>query len=186
LKIIQLHSQEKQLIEKAAKQNSDAQQKIYELYAPKMLQVCRQYTHDSQLAEDLMISAFLKVFTHLKNFEHKGSFEGWIRKIVVNVCISEFRKNNPVISLEDSFELSNHSTENLENTGETDLQKLIDALPTGYKIVFNLFAIEGYSHAEIAKRLDISESTSKSQLFKARKWLQAHYLKQNNQAHGNK
>lgn len=172
LKVIDLHSDEKNLIKEAAAGNRHAQQRIYTRNAPKMLGVCRQYIKDLHLAEDVMITAFMKVFTNLKNFEHKGSFEGWIRRIMVNECISYLRVQKKVGFLEDEY-YKEESFNNIEsNLSVDDIQSLIDNLPEGYKMVFNLYCIEGYKHQEIAKMLDISEGTSKSQLSHARKMLQ--------------
>ena len=137
-------------------------------------------------AEDLLLQGFLKVFTNLHKFKHEGSFEGWIRRIMVNTCISYLRKKNLVDLSDEEYVFNDAATENLENTSVEDIQKLIDKLPEGYKVVFNLFAIEGYKHSEIAEKLCISESTSKSQLFKARKLLQTNYNKMNKTIHENK
>lgn len=168
----------------AANNNRHAQQKIYQKYASKMLGVCRQYTKDLHHAEDLMISAFMKVFTNLKRFEHKGSFEGWIRRIMVNECISYLRAQKKVSFLEDTY-YKEESFNNIEsNLSLDDLQALIDALPDGYKMVFNLYAIEGYKHQEIGELLGISESTSKSQLHHARKLLQEQVNKLKNYSNG--
>lgn len=178
-----MHTQEKLLIKKAMDNNREAQKELFERFSPKMLGVCRQYVKDLFHAEDLMLQGFLKVFTHLKNFEHKGSFEGWIRKIMVNTCITFLRKKNKLDFYEDADVFQTETTENLENTAVEDLQKLIDLLPDGYKVVFNLYAIEGFKHSEIAEKLGITESTSKSQLFKARKLVQDNYYKMNTTAH---
>ena len=186
MKIIPLHNIEQQLIKKAIQQNREAQQQLFAKFSPKMLGVCRQYVKDMHHAEDLMLSGFLKVFTNLEKFKHEGSFEGWIRRIMVNTCISYLRKKNPVQLTDEDFVFNEQATENLEATGVEDLQKLIDGLPNGYKMVFNLYAIEGFKHAEIAKELQISESTSKSQLFKARKWLQEGYVQLNKTVHGDR
>ena len=186
MKIIPLHNQTNQLIADAIKQKREAQQELFALYAPKMLGVCRQYVKDVHHAEDLMLSGFLKVFTNLSQFKNEGSFEGWIRRIIVNTCISYLRKKNPVQLSDEEYVFNKEATNSLENTELEDIQKLIDALPTGYKMVFNLYAIEGYKHAEIAKELNITESTSKSQLFKARKWLQAQYVRMNTTVNGDK
>ena len=137
-----------------------------------MLSVCRQYIKDIQLAEDVMITAFMKVFTNLKNFEHKGSFEGWIRRIMVNECISYLRVQKKVKFAEDEFFVEESFNEIDSQFTVEQIQYLIDALPDGYKMVFNLYAIEGYKHNEIAKMLGINEGTSKSQLSHARKMLQ--------------
>ena len=178
-----MHTKEDLLIKKAMENNREAQKEIFERFSPKMLGVCRQYVKDIFHAEDLMLQGFLKVFTNLKSFENKGSFEGWIRKIMVNTCITFLRKKNELDFYEDADSFQSETTENLENTTVEDLQKLIDLLPDGYKVVFNLYAIEGYKHNEIAEKLGITESTSKSQLFKARKLLQENYYKMNTAAH---
>jgi len=186
LKIIPLHSQQRRIIKNAIQQDREAQQQLFTQFSPKMLGVCRQYVKDVHHAEELMLSGFLKVFTHLSKFKHEGSFEGWIRKIMVNTCISYLRKKNPIQLTDEEYVFHEHAVENLEATGVEDIQKLIDGLPSGYKMVFNLYAIEGYKHAEIATELQITESTSKSQLFKARKWLQAGYVQLNNIENGDK
>jgi RNA polymerase sigma-70 factor (ECF subfamily) len=151
-----------------------------------MLGICRQYVKDLQHAEDLLLSGFLKVFTNLSQFKHEGSFEGWIRRIMVNTCISHLRKKNLVVLADDDFIFNDAATDSLENTSVEDIQNLIDKLPEGYKIVFNLFAIEGFKHSEIAVKLGVSESTSKTQLFRARKLLQENYIKMNKTIHEKK
>lgn len=138
-----------------------------------MLGVCRQYIKDLQFAEDVMVNGFVKVFKHLGDFKHEGSFEGWIRRIMIRESISYLRKRQFVVFDDTLFE--NHSQEHTSISTKMDvehIQRLIDQLPEGYKMVFILYAVEGYKHAEIATMLEISESTSKSQLFKARRWLQ--------------
>ena len=185
MKIINLHNKQKSLIKKAIDNNREAQQQLFEQHSPKMLGVCRQYVKDLHHAEDLLLQGFLKVFTNLDKFKHEGSFEGWIRRIMVNTCISYLRKKNVINLSDEEYVFNDAATENLENTSVEDIQKLIDLLPEGYKMVFNLFAIEGYKHIEIAEKLEISVSTSKSQLFKARKLLQQNYYKMNKTIHEN-
>lgn len=172
MKIIHLHQEETKIIKLAVENNRQAQQQIYSKFSSKMLSVCRQYIKDIQLAEDVMITAFMKVFTNLKNFEHKGSFEGWIRRIMVNECISYLRVQKKVKFAEDEFFVEESFNEIDSQFTVEQIQYLIDALPDGYKMVFNLYAIEGYRHNEIAKMLGINEGTSKSQLSHARKMLQ--------------
>ena len=172
MKIIQLHQEETKIIKLAVENNRQAQQQIYSRFSPKMLSVCRQYIKDIQLAEDVMITAFMKVFTNLNKFEHKGSFEGWIRRIMVNECISYLRVQKKVRFAEDEFFIEESFNEIDSQFTIDQIQFLIDALPDGYKMVFNLYAIEGYKHNEIAKMLGINEGTSKSQLSHARKMLQ--------------
>ncbi len=180
MKIISIYKNEKQLIKKAAAGNCEAQKRIYEKYAPKMLGVCRRYVKDLQFAEDVMIGAFLKVFTHLDTFKFKGSFEGWIRKIMVRESISFIRKQQFVVYDEELYERNADRTNTLSSELDVEhIQLLIDALPEGYKMVFVLYVVEGYKHDEIAALLQISENTSKSQLFKARKTLQKKLKKQN-------
>jgi RNA polymerase sigma-70 factor (ECF subfamily) len=179
LKVIALHKTTSSLLAKAVKKDREAQQQIFELYAPKMLGVCRQYVKDMHHAEEMMLSGFLKVFTHLAKFKNEGSFEGWIRKIMVNTCLTHLKKKRVFEYTDDEYQFVESATDNLEGTHVEDIQRLIDGLPEGYKVVFNLYAIEGYKHAEIADRLGISISTSKSQLFKARKLLQTNYVKLN-------
>ncbi|RNC91740.1 MAG: RNA polymerase sigma factor [Allomuricauda sp.] len=173
MKIVSFYSNERQLIKKAIAGNRSAQKTIYERFSPKMLSVCRQYIKDIHFAEDVMVNGFVKVFKNLEAFEHRGSFEGWVRKIMVRESISYLRKSQFVVYDDALFEAN--AAQQLEETSIVDvehIQQLIDALPEGYKMVFVLYAVEGYKHHEIATMLDISEGTSKSQLFKARKMLQ--------------
>ncbi len=172
MKIIHLHQEEAEIIKLAVENNRQAQQQIYSRFSSKMLSVCRQYIKDIQLAEDVMITAFMKVFTNLNKFENKGSFEGWIRRIMVNECISYLRVQKKVKFTEDEIYVEESFNAIDIQFSIDQIQFLIDALPDGYKMVFNLYAIEGYKHNEIAKMLGINEGTSKSQLSHARKMLQ--------------
>ena len=184
MKVINLHQEEKNLIELAVENNRHAQQQIYTRFSPKMLSVCRQYIKDIHQAEDVMITAFMKVFVNLKNFESKGSFEGWIRRIMVNESISFIRAQKKVSFLEDEY-YKEEGFNNIEsNLSLEDIQSLIDRLPEGYKMIFNLYAIEGYKHKEIAEMLGINEGTSKSQLSHARKMLQELINKRKNYDNG--
>lgn len=174
MKVIQLFKNEKQLIKKAATQHRDAQQQLYTQYAPKMLGVCRRYIKDLQFAEDVMLKGFMKVFSNLDRFKFEGSFEGWIRRIMVNEAITFLRSQKKIMYTEELITYEKQSVDSVHAGLDAEyIQELIDRLPEGYKMVFVLFAIEGYKHQEIANMLDISESTSKSQLFKARKMLQS-------------
>lgn len=149
-----------------------------------MLSVCRQYVKDIQHAEDLMITAFMKVFSNLKNFENKGSFEGWIRRIMINECLSYIRVNKKVSFLDDEY-VQDPGFNNIESgLSVDDIQFVIDSLPDGYRMIFNLYAIEGYKHKEIADMLGINEGTSKSQLSHARKMLQEQITKLKNYHNG--
>lgn len=172
MKVINLYQEESETIRLAVESNRQAQQKIYTQFSPKMLSVCRQYIKDIHQAEDVMITAFMKVFVNLRNFEQKGSFEGWIRRIMVNECISFIRVQKKVKYLEDEVYYEENFNPIESQFSVENIQFLIDGLPDGYKMVFNLYAIEGYKHQEIATMLGINEGTSKSQLSHARKMLQ--------------
>ena len=158
-----------------------AQHEVYRMLSGKMLSVCRQYINDIHYAEDVMITAFLKVFTIINKYEGKGSFEGWVRRIMINESISFLRAQKKLTYLDDVVVSSEDETE--EYYGDLsleDIQILIDNLPEGCRMVFNLFALEGLKHHEIAQMLQINEGTSKSQLSLARKLLknQLNNLKQ--------
>lgn len=173
LKVIQLHKNQNQLIKKAIQNQREAQQTLYDWHAPKMLSVCRYYIKDVQHAEEVMLNGFFKVFTQLKSFENKGSFEGWIRRIMVRESISFLRQKKQIVFSEvekETGDISSISSD--DNFAVEDIQMLIDNLPEGYRMVFVMYAVEGYKHHEIADMLKISEGTSKSQLYKARQLLQ--------------
>jgi RNA polymerase sigma-70 factor (ECF subfamily) len=171
LKVINLHQDENKIIALAVVNNRQAQQCIYSKYSSKMLSVCRQYIKDLQLAEDAMITAFMKVFVNLGRFENKGSFEGWIRRTMINECISFIRVEKKIHFIEDTVCYEEMDQETDMQFSVEDIQSLIDSLPDGYKIVFNLFVVEGYKHKEIAVMLGINEGTSKSQFSHARRIL---------------
>ncbi|MBT8252655.1 MAG: RNA polymerase sigma factor [Flavobacteriaceae bacterium] len=172
MKVIPLYKNETELIKRAMRSDREAQHLLFETHAPKMLSVCRYYIRDIQQAEEAMLNGFLKVFTNIKSFKGTGSFEGWMRRIVVREAISYLRNKQTVEF--NTEEIETYQTEYVENVDleVQDIQRLIDDLPEGYKIVFVMHVIEGFKHHEIAGMLKISESTSKSQLFKARRRLQ--------------
>ena len=185
-KVIDLHKDEKRTIKQAVGNNRYAQQQIYTKYAPKMLSVCRQYIKDIHKAEDVMITAFMKTFTNMKDFSHNGSFEGWIRRIMINECISFLRVQKKIHYTEEEYFFEDSSDEINQHFSVEQIQNLIDNLPDGYRMVFNLYAIEGYKHQEIATMLGISEGTSKSQLSHARKMLQQQISALNKKENGTK
>lgn len=189
MKVISIHQEEKELIDLAIDNNRQAQKQIYDLYSPKMLGVCRNYISDIHHAEDILLTGFMKVFTNLKKFEHKGSFEGWIRRIMIYECIDFIRAKKSQIIHQNNEDLhlnENESIYEMEEFSIDDIQYLIDNLPDGYKMVFNLYAIEGYKHQEIAAMLKISEGTSKSQLSHARKLLQNQIVELKKKLNGTK
>ena len=172
LKVIKLNN-DSQLIEQSLKRDRNAQKLLYDKYAPKMLNLCRYYIKDVQQSEEVMLNGFFKVFTKLSQYSNKGSFEGWIRKIMVRECISYLRKKNELIFTVE-IEKYDKTIENEVELGIAveELQNYINELPKGCKVVFNLFVIEGYKHAQIAEILQVTEGTSKTQLSRARKALQ--------------
>tara|TARA_R110002073_G_scaffold148335_3_gene301405 strand:- start:1901 stop:2479 length:579 start_codon:yes stop_codon:yes gene_type:complete len=185
LKVIQLYKNEAQLIKKASQNNREAQHTLYEWHAPKMLSVCRYYINDVHHAEEVMLNGFFKVFTKLKSFNSNGSFEGWIRRIMVNEAISFLRAKKQLEFSSDEIIYQDIATNNInEEIDVAQIQQLIDYLPEGYRMVFVMYAIEGYKHSEIATMLSINEGTSKSQLFKARQLLQQQLKKLNTVTHG--
>lgn len=149
-----------------------------------MLGVCRNYISDLHYAEDVMITGFTKVFDNLSKFRFEGSFEGWVRRIMVREAI-DFLRSRKKMQFAEVDEAQFVSIDADADDFDTDsLQLMIDKLPDGYKTVLVMFAVEGYSHKEIAATLNISESTSKSQLFKARKMLQQQLDTIQEKAHG--
>lgn len=187
LKVIQLHKNESLLIRKAIKKNREAQRVLFDLHAPKMLSVCRYYIKDLQHAEEVMLNGFFKVFSNLKSYSGAGNFEGWIRKIMVRESISYLRQQSPIEFAMDDVEFKQEVFDNIKTDIEVaEIQQLIDLLPEGYRTVFVMYAIEGYKHSEISNILNISEGTSKSQLFKARKILQIKIKELNKLSYGTK
>ena len=142
---------------------------LYVDYSPILFSVAKRYLKNDEDAEDALIEAFFKIFTKIKTFENNGSFEGWMRRIVVNECLMKLRKKrNFTLALEEAFGVGEAETIT-PNLAYQDLLKVIKNLPTGYRTIFNLYEIEGYKHREIGEMLGISINTSKSQLILAKK-----------------
>jgi RNA polymerase sigma factor (sigma-70 family) len=169
---------EHELIKGCIKRDSKCQQMLFKQYAGKMMTVCLRYSKDHMEAEDMMQEGFIRVFQYIDQFKFEGSFEGWIRRIIVNVALKYIAKKK--VRFEEITE-SNEASGTLEpyaysSLGEDDILKLINQLPEGYRLVFNLNIVEGFSHEEVAKILNIQPGTSRSQLVKARKMLQNQIL----------
>jgi len=162
------------LVEKCKQNDPMAQRALYNHFAGKMFSLCKRYL-TSQDAEDMLAEAFVKVFKKIHQFENKGSFEGWLRRVMVNQCLAYIQKTKSKyleVDIEEasySVGLEDHTVSSMQ---ASDLLKMVQELPIGYRTVFNLYGIEGYSHKEIAEKLGISEGTSKSQLSRARVLLQ--------------
>jgi len=164
---------EKQLIEGCLNGNRSAQEELYNLYSRKMMGLCMRYVGDRETARDLMQDGFVKVFTSLNLYSGTGPFEAWMRKIFVNVAIEHLRKKD---FLYDTIELENihdymEDDSTVSRLSAEVIMELMQQLPDGFRSIFNLFAIEGYSHKEIGDKLHISEATSRSQYARARQWL---------------
>lgn len=151
-----------------------AQKALFERYAGKMMSLCRRYSKNNEEAEDYLQEGFIRTFKYLESYEGKGSFDGWIRRIFVNTAIRHYhqqKKHHQHLEIEKTI-IERTSIDAISQLSEKEMLTLIDELPTGYRLVFNMYAIEGFSHKEIGEVLQIKESTSRSQLVKARKWLQ--------------
>ena len=165
-----------ELISGCAKGERRCQQRIYEMMYGKMLGVCMRYTRDKDEAKDVLQDGFIKVYANIKHYNGKGSFEGWIRRIVVNTAIDYFRKNRSVNVTVDSDYVTKIGDEPVEQEEEgiysniktDDIVREIQRLSPAYQTVFNLYVVEGYTHKEIADKLGISVGTSKSNLAKAK------------------
>lgn len=162
------------LVKKCIEGDVRAQRMLFDKFAPKMLGVCMRYAKNTEQAEDILQDGFVKVFTKLTHYSGNGSLEGWVRRIIVNTALDDirrnvkFQKNVPVEDVDYMLELDGHIIDGL---AADDLLEIINDMPDGYRIVFNMFAIEGYSHKDIAMQLNISENTSKSQYSRARAYL---------------
>ena len=166
---------ELKLIESCIKGDRASQKAIYDRLAPRMLPLCMRYVGDRSLAEDVLQDGFITLFTHLDSYKGNGSFEGWARKIFVTTALMELRKKD-ALKVSDELDTVRGMKADLpsqgQNIGYKELMKLVMQLPAGFRTVFNMYAVEGYSHKEIGDILGISESTSRTQLSRARICLQ--------------
>lgn len=163
------------------KNDRRSQEMLYRKYSRQMFHVCMSYTGDKDEAKDILQEAFLKVFRNLQNYQESGSFEGWIRRIVSNTAIDFYRSNQRMaysIPIEEARDIPVAESNDTEIKLEAEeVFQAVRELPEGARLVFQLFAVEGYSHKEIAGKLDISESTSKSQYQRARSLLMEKIIK---------
>lgn len=162
------------LIKACVSGDGNAQFQLFKQFSPKMMAVCLRYSENREMAEDVLQEGFVKVFNNIKNFTNEGSLEGWIRRIMVNTALDAIRKNKKLklnMQLEKAGYLAPQNDFIEESLMADDLMLIINQMPEGYKVVFNMYAIEGYSHKEIADALEISENTSKSQYSRARAYL---------------
>jgi RNA polymerase sigma-70 factor (ECF subfamily) len=171
---------EAEIIQGCIRGDAACQKEVFNLYASRMLGVCNRYARNASDAEDILQDSFIKVFNKIHQFKNEGSFEGWIRKIMVNTALKKYslRRFEKEVS---GYEVKDNNEAGLEpsayyHLSEKDLLALINNLPDGYRLIFNLYVIEGYQHEEIAVLLNIQPGTSRSQLVKARNMLQRQIL----------
>ncbi len=165
-----------QLISSCRQGDRAAQKVLYNHLAPRMFPVCLRYVGDRTLAEDILQDGFITLFTHIDNYKGEGSFEGWARRIFVTTALMHIRKKDALKmsdELESARSLKTDTTGQIAEIGYKELMEMVMSLPMGFRTVFNLYAVEGYSHKEIAKMLGISEVTSRTQYSRARAILQA-------------
>lgn len=168
------------ILQGCLKNQAAAQRELYNRYSPKMLAVCYRFAHNREDAEDMLQEGFIKVFSQMHTFLNKGAFEGWIRRIIVHTCINNLKKNK---RFNESLDIVHaHGVQIREESVPSIVQakqivECIRMLPIGYRTVLNLYAIEGYSHREIADMLDIEESTSRSQYTRAKQMLEEILIK---------
>jgi len=162
-----------ELIARLREQDRAAQKWLYERYSPLMFSVCRRYLRSREDAEEALVSGFFKIFSQIESFAGAGSFEGWMRRIMVNECLMALRKAQPLVFPGDDAEIADRADSfSIEaDISAREILELLDQLPPGYRTVFNLYVLEGFKHIEIAETLGISINTSKSQLILAKEKL---------------
>lgn len=170
---------EQQLVKGCLKGKQAAQKGLYDLYLGQLMTVCRRYARDDMEAEDFLQEGYIKVFNNLKSFRGEGSLYGWMKTIMVHTALRQIKKRMSVEDTAGVYHISSDPTI-LSKLNAEDIIHTIQQLPEGYKMIFNLYHIEGYSHKEIGELLQIGESTSRSQLTKARKMLKTHITDQEN------
>jgi len=173
---------EEAILQGCLKNNAAAQKALYEKYSAKMLVVCYRYAHSREDAEDMLQDGFIKVFSQIHTFEGRGALEGWIRRIIVHTCINSLKKNkrfNESVDIihANSIQVREESIPSIIQAKE--VVECIRILPIGYRTVLNLYAVEGFSHREIASMLDIEESTSRSQYTRAKAMLEDILIRKN-------
>jgi RNA polymerase sigma-70 factor (ECF subfamily) len=171
---------EKQLIKGCIDGDRIAQKALYDKYSRRMMAVCLRYVKDTEDARDLLQEGFIKIFVNIRKFSGEGSFDGWVRRIFVNCALERLRQYDVLKNTDDITDIEFADTPDestVSNLTADEIRIYISALPDGFRTVFNLFAVEGYSHKEIGEMLHISESTSRSQYMRARKMLQKMIMK---------
>ncbi|CAN5642510.1 RNA polymerase sigma factor [soil metagenome] len=169
---------EAEIIKGCVRKNIRCQRSLFDQYASRLMTMCLRYASDTPEAEDMLQESFIRIFNVLDKYRFEGSFEGWLKRITVNICLKILQKKKIRFVEVDTHELIQDISEPqvISSLSENELIKMISNLPDGYRIVFNLYVMEGYSHDEIARMLNIEAATSRSQLVKARRMLQKQIL----------
>lgn len=169
-----MHLSEEELIQCCCKQDAKAQQQLYDTFAPRMYAIALRYTKMEQEAEDILQEAFLKVFKNIENFRKDSSLAYWIKRIVINTALNHQRSKLYLYPMVDINDLNQHSVNEsaISSLSQQELMDMVRRLPSGCQVIFNLYAIEGFKHHEIATMLELSEGTSKSQYARAKSLLQ--------------
>lgn len=170
---------EEDLIKGCLREDRDAQRELYKRFSGKMMAVCLRYAGNRMEAEDMLQEGFIKVFDNIGKFKSEGSLEGWVRRIMVNTSINKIRSQKVRFEElgEENDDFMHHDKSIIDRMSEKDILNLVSQMPSGYRYVFNMYAIEGLSHKEIAANLGIEEASSRSQYAKAKKYLQQQLAK---------
>ena len=180
---------DQKIIEACGKGSKKAFRELYRKYAPVLLGICTRYSRDINEAEDILQEGFIKIFNKIGSFRSEGSFEGWMKRIMINTAINHYHKNLKHQRYVEINEIQEQLSDDNDQEIDPELPvnkeiilAIVQNMPEGYRFVFNMFVFEGYSHAEIAEKLGVSVNTSKTQLFKARQYLRKRiqpYIKEN-------
>lgn len=186
MKLFGTISEEEKLVKGCVKGRPEAQEALYNRYYRTMFGVCLRYAKDRETAEDVLQEGFIKVFTYIHTYTGNGSLEGWIRRIIVNTALEQYRKKGAMYAMVDLEKAYHHDAgeDIVGQLNEKELLGLIQNLPDGYRTIFNLYAIEGYNHREIGELLGIAEGTSKSQFARARQTLQENIYQMTGETYG--
>ena len=162
---------EKELIKACKKGKREAQELLYRRYSAKLFGVCLRYASSYQEAEDFLQEGFIRIYKKMYKYQPTGSFAGWLHRLMINVALEHIRRNKKrknQTTLDQAFHVAEESADIFSSFGTKDIMRMVQQLPAGYRAVFNLYVVEGYSHKEISELLGMSESTSKSQLSRAK------------------
>lgn len=171
---------DEELIALCRKGDSAAQSELYKRYSRKLWGVCLRYAKNQMSAEDILQEGFIRIFKYLDQYKGEGSFEGWMRRTIVNTAINYYKKNlssKDELDVDEMINIQSDNADAISQMSAEEILSVVQSLPTGYRTVFNMYVIEGISHKDIAAELNISENTSKSQLSRARSILQEKILK---------